>query len=58
MTRQKWCIVQQYWNENNMNVYLETFANLTVIDVLGTNGSEEFKGILKELFNAYKEITK
>ena len=44
-----------YWNENPRNKPMEIFANLSSIDVLEL---EEKEDILKELFEAYKELIK
>ena len=44
-----------YWNENPRNKPMEIFANLSSIDVLEL---EEKEDILKELFEAYKELVK
>lgn len=46
----------EYW-EDNINVCLEIFANISSIDILGYSSKKEFNGILKELYAAYKEIT-
>ena len=45
----------EYW-EQSVNVSLELFANISAIDVLGSAGRDEFEGLLKELYAAYKEI--
>ena len=44
-----------YWNEDPRNKPMEIFANLSSIDVLKLEEKEE---ILKELFEAYKELIK
>lgn len=44
-----------YWNEDPGNKPMEIFANLSSIDVLEL---EEKEDILKELFEAYKELIK
>lgn len=44
-----------YWNEDPRNKPMEIFANLSSIDVLKL---EEKEDILKELFEAYKELIK
>lgn len=44
-----------YWNEDPRNKPMEIFANLSSIDVLEL---EEKEDILKELFEAYKELIK
>lgn len=49
---------EEYWNENDTFVYLETFANITSIDILELDSKIEFEGMLKELFEAYKEVAK
>lgn len=46
---------ESYWNENTENKPMEIFANLSSIDVLKL---EEKEDILKELFEAYKELIK
>ena len=44
-----------YWDEDLRNKPMEIFANLSSIDVLEL---EEKEDILKELFEAYKELIK
>jgi hypothetical protein len=44
-----------YWNEDPRNKPMEIFANLSSIDVLELDEKED---ILKELFEAYKELIK
>lgn len=46
---------ESYWNEDPRNKPMEIFANLSSIDVLEL---EEKEDILKELFEAYKELIK
>lgn len=46
----------EYWKEDSKNVCLEIFANMASIDVLGRKSKNEFSGILKELYVAYKEL--
>lgn len=48
----------EYWQENVYNSYLEIFANITSIDVLDYDSKAEFSNILKELYEAYKELVK
>lgn len=47
----------EYWKENSTNLYLEIFANMASIDLLNYDSKAEFNGILKELYQAYKELT-
>ncbi len=44
-----------YWKKVE-NVYKEIFANLSAIDVLNCESKLECKGILKEIYIAYKEL--
>lgn len=46
-----------YWDDER-NVSLEVFANISAIDVLETESKKEFNAILKDLYSAYKEIVK
>lgn len=46
-----------YWKNQN-NVIMEIFANITCIDVLGYSSKEEFNGLLKEIYEVYKEVLK
>lgn len=46
---------KKYWQVHEHKA-LEVFANISSIDVLGLPESHEFSGILKELFDAYKEM--
>lgn len=45
-----------YWKKSMKNKALEIFANISTIDQLGLSSKEEFNGILKELYRAYKRI--
>lgn len=45
-----------YWEKGMKNKALEIFANLSSIDQLGLSSKEEFDGILKELYEAYRKI--
>lgn len=47
----------EYWKEDPTNLYLEIFANIASIDLLNYASKAEFEGILKELYQAYKELT-
>lgn len=47
---------QEYWEADTSHVPTEIFANMVSIDLLGNKSRAEFKGILKELYEAYKEI--
>lgn len=44
-----------YWEKPN-NVAKEVFANMSAIDVLDSEAKEEFKKLLKPIYEAYKEI--
>lgn len=46
-----------YW-EKHGNVSLEIFANIACIDVLEYSSKAEFNGLLKEIYEAYKEVLK
>lgn len=46
---------KDYW-ERNGNIYKEIFANLSAIDMLNYESKAECKGILKEIYEAYKEL--
>ncbi len=46
----------EYWQKNEESVYLEIFANMASIDVLDYKSKDEFSGLLKELYEAYKEL--
>ena len=46
---------EAYW-KNPENVYREIFANLSAIDVLDYESRTECKNILKEVYEAYKEL--
>lgn len=46
----------EYWQESRMNVCKEIFANMVSIDVMDYTSKVEFNGILKEIYDAYKEI--
>ena len=46
---------ERYW-KNTENVYREIFANLSAIDVLNCESKKECTGILKEVYEAYKEL--
>lgn len=45
-----------YWEKGMKNKALEIFANLSSIDQLGIASKEEFNGVLKELYEAYRKI--
>ncbi len=47
---------QEYWEADTSHVPTEIFSNMVSIDLLGNKSRAEFKGILKELYEAYKEI--
>lgn len=50
---------KDYWREDDgIKVYLEIFANIASIDVLGYESKAEFSGLLKEIYEAYKEVVK
>ena len=44
-----------YWADE-INVALEIFANISSIDVIGNASKREFETILRELYEAYKEV--
>ena len=44
-----------YWKDNE-NVCKEIFANLSAITVLNSESKAEFKGLLKEIYEVYKEL--
>ncbi len=46
----------EYWQADVRNVYLEIFANISAIDVMGCQSKEEFRGIFEELYGSYKEM--
>lgn len=46
----------EYWKKDRENIYLEIFANMASIDVLDYKSKDEFSGLLKELYEAYKEL--
>ncbi len=46
-----------YW-QDSLNTCLEIFADITAIDVIDYHSKEEFSGILKELYEAYRELIK
>ncbi|NDO45983.1 phage minor head protein [Clostridium sp. MD294] len=46
---------ERYW-KNTENVYREIFANLSAIDVLNCESKMECTSILKEVYEAYKEL--
>lgn len=46
---------KEYWQIHNRKA-LEIFANMSAIDILGLPESCELSGMLKELFEAYKEM--
>lgn len=46
-----------YWEKED-NVALEIFANISSIDIIGNNSRDEFKTMLKELYESYKEVVK
>lgn len=48
----------EYWQEDISISYLEIFANIASIDVLNYDSKEEFSNILKEIYEAYKELMK
>jgi len=48
---------KEYW-EKWENVSLEVFANISCIDVLGYPSKDEFSELLKEIYDAYKEVLK
>lgn len=43
-------------NADREIIILETFANMSTMDLLGYESCEEFKGILKELYDAYLKL--
>lgn len=45
----------KYW-ENPNNIAKEIFANISAIDILDTAAKEEFSGLLKPIFEAYRGI--
>ncbi len=47
---------QEYWEADTSHVPTEIFANMVSIDLLGNKSRAEFEGILKELYEAYKEM--
>lgn len=47
----------EYWKDEKYRC-MEIFANISSIDVMGSSGSAEFEFILKELYDAYKELVK
>lgn len=46
----------EYWKGSNKKVCMEIFANIASIDILDCKSKEEFGGILRELYEAYKEL--
>ena len=48
---------EDYW-ERPGNKELETFANISVIDILDLPEREELKRMFRELYDAYEEIVK
>ena len=46
----------EYWQESRMNVCKEICANMASIDVMDYTSKTEFNGILKEIYEAYKEM--
>lgn len=48
---------KEYWSKPGCKA-LELFANISAADALGLPEKMELKGILKELFEAYKEMVK
>ena len=46
---------ESYWKDNK-NVCKEIFANLSAITVLNSESKAEFKGLLKEIYEVYKEL--
>jgi len=46
---------ESYWKDNE-NVCKEIFANLSTIIVLNNKSKAEFKGLLKEIYEVYKEL--
>ena len=48
---------ESYWKDNE-NVCKEIFANLSTIIVLNNKSKAEFKGLLKEMYEVYKELIK
>lgn len=47
---------QEYWEADTSHVPTEIFANMVSIDLLGNKSRAEFECILKELYEAYKEM--
>ena len=47
---------EEYWQEKSMNVYKEIFANIASIDVMNYKSKDEFTGILKEIYDVYREM--
>lgn len=45
-----------YWKGEDRKVCLEIFANMSAIDVMDYSSKEEFIDILKEIYEAYKEL--
>lgn len=39
-----------------MNVYKKIFANIACIDVMNYKSKDEFTGILKEIYDVYREM--
>ena len=48
----------EYWKENTVHSYLEVFANIASIEILDYASKAEFNGILQEIYEVYKEMTK
>lgn len=48
----------EYWREDSTYVCLEIFANMGAIEVIDYKSKEVFNGILKEVYEAYKELVK
>ncbi|MCI8967506.1 MAG: hypothetical protein HFH75_07980 [Lachnospiraceae bacterium] len=48
---------KEYWLEDGTRACMEIFADITSINILGYNSKAEFDGMLKELYDAYREMT-
>ena len=44
-------------SEDGTRACMEIFADITSINILGYNSKAEFDGMLKELYDAYREMT-
>ena len=48
---------KEYWLEDGTRACMEIFADITSINILNRNSKVEFDGMLKELYDAYREMT-